>query len=90
MKVFNFFDNNIIKQCQFNTGLITVDHLFSLKSMSFLIGISTSSNSILHMLSENSNDICILAKKYNNSIDLLKNHNKHIILEQFRLDSNID
>jgi len=80
MKVFKTFDNNIIsKQCQFHTGLITVDHIFSLKSMSFLIGVATSNDSKLHMLSENSNDICIQAKKYNTSINLFKKQYIRII-----------
>jgi len=43
------------------------------------------------MLCENSSDICIQVKKYKTSIDQFTNQYKRIIiLEQFRLYSNID
>jgi len=71
MKIYRAFDKEIVKQCLFYTGTLTIKHYYTLRYMSFLLNLDYSNNSLLQFLTDvnGQNDIINLAIKYNTTYE---------------------
>ena len=88
-KIFGTFDKNIVKQCQYNCGHSSIHLKYSLRTMSFLQGIKTSTNIILRTIGEQFliSDIMKLALWYNTDAHCFSSNYKKIILDSFYADN---
>ena len=84
-KVFNTFDKNIVKQCQFFNGLLDITHYYALSFMSFNNKLSISPNLLVRTIATISarEDVYKLSHLFNCNSDEFSKIFKTIICEQF-------
>ena len=83
-KIFKTFDKNVIKQCRLYMGNLSFHQYYSLRVMSFLLGLSTSSNILLRFIYQNSGheDIVKLANRYECTSEIFFKDYREIILDE--------
>ena len=85
-KLFNTFDKNVVKQCQFYCGYFNVNDYYVMNSMNFLSKLSSSPNLIvrtIHLLTGRE-DLYRLSNLYKSDSDIFTKHYKEIIQERFK------
>ena len=90
MKIFVTFDFNVVRQCQFFSGLLPICHYYAMRRMGFLIDISQTNNTLLCLMYELSgfSDIAHLAANYNScTIEQFIKKYASIVPHQFRLET---
>ena len=50
MKILSTFDQNVVQQCQFYSGLLPIRHYYVLRRMRFLFNIASTNNSLLRLV----------------------------------------
>jgi hypothetical protein len=85
MKMLSTFDQNIVQQCQFYSGLLPIRHYYVLRRMRFLCNIASTINSLLHLVFEINGraDIAKLSDIYNCAPDIFKNCFQQAIKNNF-------
>jgi len=89
MKVFNTFDNKVVKQCQFFTGVLPLTHFYTICTMSFNEGLTVSNNMLCRVIADHSSGVDIekMATKYNcNQLKFIGNYRK-IVYDLFKIES---